>query len=311
MRHDAVNEKRKLTKKQKGRIGLLMTVILSAAIIAVGFLAAIWMERLVPSFKNETLTRELTAGVGLLPGGSDSIRMSLSPWNLYDENKVQPLTDKVLSWLQTDMNIDGFLTFMFMDNTWELEHGGDGFRPTYIYKFSEKFKMLPDEAGEPSYLFLDNERVTLSSGDQLDVSCVLNMYTYPQLTYYSAIPVRESQTDLSASINSTYQRIKEKFALYAEKYENYITDGMLDAALLSELTGLDLQKLFLAESNYNIVGVADYLGLYFQQSKMLLSPEILRTDKELMLIYTSPYRGRMVLFIDPLTNECCGFSFQI
>ena len=311
MRHDAVIEKRKLTKKQKSRIGLLITVILSAAIITIGFLAAIWMERLVPSFKNETLTREMTAGVGLLPGGSDSIRMSLSPWNLYDETRGQPLTDKVLSWLKTDVDIDGFLSFMIIDSTWELEHGEVGFRPTYIYEFSEKFKMLPDEAGEPSYLFLDNERVTLPGGGQLDVSCVLNIYTYPYLTYYSAIPVRDSQTDLSTSINSTYQRIKEKFTLYAEKYENYMVDGMLDAAILSDLTGLDLQRLYGAESIYNVVGVTEYLNMFFRQSKILLEPEILRTDKELMLIYTSPHSGRMVLFIDPLTNECCGFSLQM
>ena len=310
MRHDAVNEKRKLTKKQKSRIGLLMTVILSAAIIAVGFLAAIWMERLVPSFKNETLTRELTAGVGLLPGGSDSIRMSLSPWNLYDPAKMVPLTDKALYWLKTDMDIDGFLSFMIMDNTWELDHNGDGFRPSQIYDFSEKFTMLPDKEGEPLYLYLDEERVTLPNGDQVDVSCVISVYSYPQLSYYAAIPVRDSQADLSEAINRTYQSMKERFDAYAEKYEIGQKEGILDAASLNELTGIDLQKLFLAESNYSIAGVSEYVSMFFQRSELLLSPEILRTEQELLLIYTSQYNGRIVVFIDPLTGKCCGLSIQ-
>ena len=291
--------------RRKGNIlAAVLTLILTAVVLVSGFLAAALMERWMPSYLQTQVVTDKAAAVGPILGGGD-ITQYLFPWNIYDEDKVVKMEDEDQSIVQQLMQPETLFLGLMRVNDEDLSG------------FWSRIEVMQDDYKR--YYYLRDWEISTPDGQPWRIDCALSADATPGLLYLKVQPVR-TQAPSREQIHQTYSKLLNAAELL--KDVRLSESGEKEAPILFEKMASDeMEKTLARYWDYlnqmaDLLQTADAMAPYevFSQLRasngtVLADAEILRTDTEVMVIYTV-FEMRLILFVDPLTEEYIGFCLQ-
>lgn len=310
---DTTHKRRHLNGK-KQMAATAMTLLFTAAVLGIGFLAPYWMEKLVPSYLETQIVTDKADVIGPVLAVSGDISQYLQPWNIYEESKLQEITEEDRQIIWSVMDSIGLFSMLL--NTNDTDFSG----------FFNELRVMHEETGR--YYYLRDWEVSVEGNGRWKIDCALNLANdnYIGLSYLRIRPVRK-ESITQEQINRTYQHLVDAAKLltyiqsdkntaptkgeeqYAEVLPNLEVDSVLEETLnrywnyLQEMTDILLKAQ--AMTPYD-----SFALLRSSNFTILANAEILRTDAEVLVIYRV-YTGQLILFVDPLTEEYTGFSLQM
>lgn len=291
----AESHSRGWTRRQKDILAFAATIALSAFILSGGFMASAWMEKLVPSFIDRTVYTDKTDVAGPVFSHNDNIRTFLTPWNLYDANHMRPISEKETNILANWGNMD-----MFIEALLPASLNGR----SLLDKFVVSDEINTDE-GLVSCFFLKDEKVILSNNQTVFIDCSIQSAINSSSLYFYYRPEGEEDSVPTEILDSAYQKLQQMLTPYVSIYNNgelseYSKEWDVKAAHVAEAIGKCI--------NTEIRVILDN---YFYSEKLFSYYEILRTDTELLLVFSLDERIRMIYFIEPRNLQFRGFSIQM
>ena len=295
--------KRPLTRKQRSRLGLCLMLLLSSAIIGGGLLAAVWMDKLVPSFTNEIIRLADDDTATPLFSWNDNTNLSIYPWSQFNAAKSRPINEREMEILR-EGTADSYIYSILGEKQNRVDD-------TLLRQF-----VVGDEASDSErYMFLKDAVITLTDGRRymMNSAAAESTGTVAYLHFKDIDAEPATEEEFNAAYQQVEEYLKEFYQAYILFYEhtemNKIVPVDKEVVAFFEKMLYTLQVWQAIAAEYNQSLCSDVLG--FAMDKGFSEPELLSADSELLLIYTLDYNIRMILFLEPKNMDFVGYSIQV
>ena len=202
--------KRPLTRKQRSRLGLCLMLLLSSAIIGGGLLAAVWMDKLVPSFTNEIIRLADDDTATPLFSWNDNTNLSIYPWSQFNAAKSRPINEREMEILR-EGTADSYIYSILGEKQNRVDD-------TLLRQF-----VVGDEASDSErYMFLKDAVITLTDGRRymMNSAAAESTGTVAYLHFKDIDAEPATKEEFNAAYQQVEEYLKEFYQAYILFYEH-------------------------------------------------------------------------------------------
>lgn len=293
-----------MVRKKVRLFYLLFTLLLSGAVIGGGIYAVNWVDRLIPTYKDElvVITPEQMAMPQMIRRNED-INHSMYPWNLYDAAKMTNPDVSMQAYLDGN-HVEEYLQQLFY-----------AVEPVFTERWKESFhqqrkKSFQSDVDAGQCAFLKDEEIRCErDGEVYLIDCAVQqdlgvLYFHKQK--------KERQEVAQEQLERAYKELQELAEPLMESDELSYYDAYINVLQKTEqgnrLASYILNILEIAQGNDYPV-VRKTLGkLVYYQDVEPFTTDVIATDEELMLMITFRSSATVIFFYDPVAQVYTGYS---